>query len=85
MSAPGQGRRRRFDVGLAGLGMEMVAAVVGLGALGWWIDRSQDTAPWGLVICATIGFVGGMYNLIRSALAAAREAERRARREEDGE
>ena len=80
MSAPE--KRRRYELGLAGLGMELVASVVGLGALGWWIDRSQETAPWGLVICATIGFVGGMYNLIRSAQKAAREAERRAREEE---
>lgn len=76
-------RKRRYDLRLAGLGIELVASVVGLGALGWWIDRTQQTDPWGLVICATIGFVGGMYNLIRSAQKATREAERRAR-EEDG-
>ena len=53
-------KKRRYDLRLAGLGTELIASVVGLGALGWWIDRSQETAPWGLVICATIGFVGGM-------------------------
>ncbi len=59
--------RRRYDLGLAGLGMELAAAVIGLTLLGLWIDRRWATAPWGVVICAAIGFVGGLYNFIRSA------------------
>ena len=81
MSAPVKGRR--YEMGLAGLGMELAASVIGLTFLGLWLDRRWDTAPWALVVCATIGFVGGMYNLIRSALKATREAERRAREEEE--
>ena len=72
-------RRGRYDLGLAGLGIELAASVIGLTLLGLWIDRRWETAPWAVVICASIGFVGGMYNFIRSARRAAREAERRAR------
>lgn len=75
-------KKRRYDLRLAGLGIELAASVIGLTLLGLWIDRRWETAPWALAICATIGFVGGMYNLIRSARKAAREAERRAREEE---
>ncbi len=64
----------RYNLGLAGLGLELAAAVVGLTLLGLWIDRRWGSAPWGLAICATIGFVGGMYNFIRAAQRAAREA-----------
>lgn len=81
-------RRRRYDVGLAGLGIELAASVIGATLLGLWIDRHWQTDPWGLVICASLGFVGGMYNFIRTAQKAARESQRpaeRASRGEDGE
>lgn len=75
-------RRRRYDLGLAGLGIELAAAVVGLTLVGLWIDRRFATAPWAVVICASIGFVGGMFNFVRSAQRAARrDAERRSRGE----
>lgn len=70
-------KRRRYDLGLAGLGIELAAAVVGLTLLGLWIDRRWATAPWATVICAAIGLVGGLLNFVRSAQrAAARDAER---------
>lgn len=53
---------------LAGLGMELAGAVVGGCLLGYWLDRHFETAPRWLVICASIGVVGGLYNLIRQAL-----------------
>lgn len=65
-------KRRRYDLGLAGLGIELAASVIGFTLLGLWIDRRYDTAPWAVVICASIGFVGGMYNFIRLAQKAAR-------------
>lgn len=71
-------KRRRYDLGLAGLGIELAAAVVGLTLLGLWIDRRYATAPWATVICALIGLVGGLLNFVRSARrAAAKDAERR--------
>ena len=68
--------RGRYNLGLAGLGIELAAAVIGLTLLGLWIDRRLGTAPWGVVLCASIGFVGGMYNFIRSAQKAAHKAAR---------
>lgn len=76
-------RRGRYDIGLAGLGIELAASVIGLTLLGLWIDRRWGTDPWGVVVCATIGFAGGMLNFVRSARRAAREAEERAARERE--
>jgi F0F1-type ATP synthase assembly protein I len=61
----------------AGLGIELAAAVGLLSLLGWWIDGRLGTAPWGLVIGAMIGLIGGMANLLRSALSAVEPPEER--------
>lgn len=61
-------------VRLSGLGIELAAAVGGLTLAGYWWDRHFGTEPWGFWIGLTIGMVGGMYNLIRQALNAVREA-----------
>jgi F0F1-type ATP synthase assembly protein I len=67
---------RREDRGMrfVGLGMEFAAAVAGLTLLGHWIDRKLGVEPWGLLIGAGIGLIGGMYNMIRVALTAAEPA-----------
>jgi len=54
----------------AGVGVEFAAAVAGLALLGFWIDAHYDTGPWGLLIGAVLGLVGGTYNLVRQAMAA---------------
>ena len=59
---------------LTGLGFELVGAIAGGALLGWWIDRKAGTSPRWLIILAGIGIVGGLYNLIRTALAAGRQA-----------
>ena len=53
---------------LAGLGVELAAAVLGACLIGYWIDRRFETGPWALLICAIIGVVGGLYNMLRQAL-----------------
>jgi F0F1-type ATP synthase assembly protein I len=73
---PGEQGRGPEWMKLAGLGFELLAAVVGFAVVGYWIDRHYATAPWGLIIGATLGIVGGMYNLIRSFLAVSRQAQR---------
>jgi len=78
-------KRPRYNLGLAGLGIELAAAVVGLTALGLWIDRRLETEPWATVIGASIGFVGGMYNFILSAQKAARRAEQQAAEQQAAE
>lgn len=53
---------------LTGLGFELLAAVLGFTLLGLWIDRHYGTHPRGVLICAVLGIVGGLYNLIRASL-----------------
>ncbi len=53
---------------LANIGVELAAAVIGLSLLGYWIDYQLKTGPWGLLICAILGIVGGLYNLVRKAV-----------------
>lgn len=56
---------------MAGMGFELGAAVAGFTFLGLWIDRHYGSEPWGLLICAAIGVVGGLYNFVRTARLAA--------------
>lgn len=60
---------------LGGLGIELVASVAGFVAIGFLLDRHYGWSPWGVLIGAALGFIGGMYNLIRGALVASREAD----------
>lgn len=53
---------------LAGIGVELAGTVGVACLLGYWIDRRFGTDPWGLVILAVIGVVGGLYNLVRHAV-----------------
>jgi F0F1-type ATP synthase assembly protein I len=57
---------------LSGVGFELVAAVGGFTFFGFLWDRYFGTRPWGLLIGALLGLIGGMYNLIRQSLAATR-------------
>ena len=67
---------RRFPgwVRYSGVGFELAGAVAGLALLGYWIDGRYGTTPWGILVGVIIGIVGGLYNLVRESLAAAREA-----------
>jgi len=49
------------------IGLELVVAVVfGLG-VGWAIDRTLGTRPWGLIVFVLLGFAAGVLNVIRGA------------------
>ena len=67
---------RRFPgwVRYSGVGLELAGAIAGLAFLGYWIDRRFGTQPWGILGGVVLGMVGGLYNLVRESLAAAREA-----------
>jgi len=58
-------RDRGQAMRLAGAGVELAATLAGACLLGFWIDRHLGCEPWGLLVCAGIGIVGGLYNLIR--------------------
>ena len=59
----------------SGVGLELAGATAGLALVGYWVDGKFHTSPWGILIGVVIGIVGGLYNLIREALAAAKEAQ----------
>lgn len=52
----------------AGMGLELAGAIIGLTLAGLWIDWQFGTDPWGVLLGASLGIVGGMYNLIRQAM-----------------
>ena len=60
----------------SGVGVEFAGAVVGFALVGYWIDQHYECRPWGVLIGAALGLIGGTYNLIRESLAAFREAEK---------
>lgn len=51
-----------------GLGAELAAAITGFALFGLWIDHTYETSPWGVLVCVSLGLVGGFYNFLRSAL-----------------
>lgn len=78
----GKDRDRPTWVRYSGVGIEFAAAVIGLSLAGLWIDRHYGCKPWGLLIGAGLGIVGGTYNLIRESMAAFKQLERSERDEE---
>lgn len=52
---------------MAGLGGEFAGAVGGLSLIGYFIDRWANSSPLWLIVLASMGFVGGLWNLIRAA------------------
>ena len=67
---------RRFPgwVRYSGVGLELAGAIAGLAFVGYWIDRRFGTQPWGILGGVVLGMVGGLFNLVRESLEAAREA-----------
>lgn len=63
-------RDRPSWIRYSGLGIELAAAFLGFALLGYWVDHHYETEPWGLLIGAVLGLIGGMYNMVREALAA---------------
>jgi F0F1-type ATP synthase assembly protein I len=55
------------------VGVEFAAAVGGFALIGYGVDRAYGSKPWGLLVGAGLGLLGGTYNLIRESLAAFKE------------
>ena len=64
---PAQPKREPSPWALAGAGLELTAGVAVFTAIGWWLDEKWQTQPWMLIVGATLGFAGGLYNLWRKA------------------
>lgn len=50
------------------MGLLLVAPVLGLGGIGWLLDRHFSTQPWITLAGLVLGIVGGMVNFIHAAL-----------------
>jgi ATP synthase protein I len=47
------------------LSTEFIAGVLAGGILGWMFDHYLGTKPWGLIVLLMLGFVTGVYNVMR--------------------
>lgn len=52
---------------LAGIGIEIVASIAGLGAVGWLLDSWIGSFPWLMMIGLILGIIGGLYNAVKKA------------------
>ncbi len=53
------------------LSTELVAGVLVGAVLGWFLDRALGISPWGLIVFVLLGFVAGVFNVVRAAGAGA--------------
>jgi F0F1-type ATP synthase assembly protein I len=67
-------RRERADrttaggwYAMAGVGFEFAAAILMLGGIGWWLDKQFGTRPWLMVVGFVLGFIVGLWLLLRAA------------------
>ena len=52
---------------MASSGFDLAIVVGGFTAIGWWLDRKYGWAPWGVLVGAILGIVGGLTNFLREA------------------
>lgn len=64
---------------MAGLGFEFVAAIAVFGGIGWVVGWLTGSMPWALVAGMGLGFVVGLWQLIRVGMRSLREEEARAK------
>lgn len=49
------------------LSAELVAGILVGAAIGWFLDKWLGISPWGFIVFFLLGFVAGIFNVIRSA------------------
>ena len=54
-------------------GTLLVAPMVGLGLLGWWLDGKFGSAPWVMVAGLLLGMIGGFVNFLQLVLPSRRK------------
>ena len=47
------------------LSTEFIAGVIAGAILGWTFDHFLGTKPWGMIVFLMLGFVTGVYNILR--------------------
>lgn len=63
---PPETDRSRWQHATAGL--ELVGVLLVMIGLGYLIDRWLGSRPWGMLIGAVVGIVGGLYKTTREAM-----------------
>ena len=53
---------------VTGIGVEFVVAVLLFGGIGWWLDSRLSTTPWLMIGGAIVGFVVGLWLMLKTAL-----------------
>ncbi|GHE47503.1 ATP synthase subunit I [Camelimonas fluminis] len=48
------------------LSAEFIAGVAAGGLIGWSMDRFLGVSPWGLIVFLMLGFLTGVYNVMRA-------------------
>jgi ATP synthase protein I len=71
---------KAFALGMR-VALEMIAAFIGGGVIGWFLDQWLGTSPWMLILWVALGFAAG----IRSALRVTQMAERAAKDDRTGD
>lgn len=66
----------RTGMQYAGMGMQLAAAVVGFGLIGYWLDSSFNTGERYTTIFLFLGAIGGLFNFIKTAMAIGKKPER---------
>ena len=67
------------------LATELVAGILVGGFIGWQLDKWLDTTPLFLLVFFALGFVAGLFNVIRTARAMQLRAGGDAVPEQDGD
>ena len=67
------------------MGAELAGALLGFAVVGVWIDRHYGSHPWGLLVCAISGLIGGLYNFLRSSIKTLEASNRRSSESGDSE
>ncbi len=67
------------------ISMEMVAALVVGGFIGWFLDRFLGTGPWLLLVFLVLGFAAGMLGAVRESRRIQTQADQEAQAKKDGE
>lgn len=49
------------------LSAEFMAGIIAGAGIGYAIDKVAGSSPWGLMILTVLGFVAGIYNVMRAA------------------
>src|SRR3954451_1208465 len=52
----------------AGAGLQFAATTALFALMGWYCDRHFGWTPWGIVGFSMLGFIGGLFLLIKEAL-----------------